>query len=131
MIRTLHPPRGPLFCLVLCQFFTTLQAYGQFTTVLNIPPDPNIGDDQSIGSDTQLNLADGGAIGISFDAGAFDGTSTNVEVIISGGTVGNHFNAYNGSTVSISGGTVGGGFDAFSGSEVTISGGSVGAGFDA
>jgi hypothetical protein len=46
-------------------------ARAQFTTIINVPP--NIGNDQSIGSDTQLNVSAGGSIGYSFDAGAVDG----------------------------------------------------------
>ncbi len=53
------------------------------------------------------------------------------EVDISGGTVGNDFDAFFGSTVNISGGTVGDAFDALSGSTVNISGGSVGKTFSA
>lgn len=116
-----------LVCSVLTLFLpATLQAQ-PFTTVLNIPPDPDIGDNQSIGSDTQLNLADGGAIGTSFDAGSFLGTSTNIEVNIDGGTVGDLFAAYSGSTVHIEGGVVGAGFRAM-GASVAVSGGSVGEG---
>jgi len=84
---------------------------GEFTTIINIPPDPAIGDNQSIASVTQLNLGDGGSIGEQFEAGFFNGSSTNIEVNISGGTVGDSFNAV-WSTVNISGGTVGNGFNA-------------------
>jgi len=34
-------------------------AHAEFTTILNLPPDPDIGFNQWIDSDTQLNLADG------------------------------------------------------------------------
>ena len=102
--------------------FLARDASAQFTTILNIPPDPDIGNDQGIGSDTQLNLFDGGTIGVRFDAGALDGTSTNIEVNISGGLVGDGFRAFDGSTVNISGGGVGIDFDANSGSEVNLFG---------
>lgn len=101
------------------------QALGQFDTVLNIPPDPDIGNGESIGSNTQVNLHDGGAIGASFDAGASDGSSTDVQVNVEGGEVGQGFQAFAGSEVNISGGMVGLGFSATD-SVVNISGGSVG-----
>ena len=96
MLSVLRHSRATLFCFALSSIFTIGQAYGDFTTILDIPPDPDIGDNQSIASHTQLNLFDGGAIGSSFDAGAFDGTSTRVEVNNSGG-----FDAFSGSVVNI------------------------------
>jgi hypothetical protein len=53
------------------------------------------------------------------------------DVTISGGTVGEHFNAFGSSTINISGGTIGQGFDARTGSEINISGGEFGEGLDA
>jgi len=58
----------PRSCLALlsigfCCSLTAGPARGQFTTILNIPPDPDIGDNKSIGSNTQLNLFDGGKVG--------------------------------------------------------------------
>jgi len=108
-------------------FFAVLPAHGQpFSTIINIPPDVAPG---FIGSNTQLNLFDGGVISSVLDAGASDGTSTNIEVNISGGSVGgglnDFFNAYEGSEVNISGGSVLGPFEAFSGSVVNISGDSI------
>ena len=88
-----------------------------FSTVINLPPDPNIGDFESIADGTQLNVADGGSVGVDFQAGFGS------EVNISGGAVGDVFQA-SGSEVNFSGGTVEGGIRA-SGSEVNISGGSV------
>jgi len=101
-----------------------------FTTVIDVPPS-TIGDESGIGSDTQLNVADGGTVGIRFNAGAADGSSTNVEVNISGGLIGRRIEAFAGSEINISGGEVGADFDAFDGSVVNISGGFVGARFNA
>jgi len=111
-------------------FFSPL-ARGQFTTILNIPPDPDIGFNQSIGSGTQLILGEGGVIGNSFTAGDPSGSSTNVEVNISGGSVGNHFDAFGGSVVNVSGGSISIAFDAYGGSTVNISGGSFDSGLEA
>jgi hypothetical protein len=51
-------------------------------TVINVPPDSA---PSSIGRSTPLNLGDGGVIGTVFQAGNSDGSSSNVEVNISGG----------------------------------------------
>ncbi len=98
---------------------------------------PSIGDGEGIVSDTTLHILPGGSVGNSFFAGAFDGSSVNVEVNISGGTIGFGFKANAGSEVNITGGTVGGGFLASSdflpnsGSVVNLSGGTVGPNFRA
>ncbi len=86
---------------------------------LNIPPDPNIGDFAAIGSNTQLNLNDGGTIGLGFGAASFQGTSNNVEVNINGGVV-RGFGAWAGSVISVAGGVIGN-FEANSGSRSSIS----------
>lgn len=93
---------------------------------INIPPDPDIPDNGSIGSGTTLNLFAGGEIGDSFDAGAADGTSTNVEVNIMGGFVGNEFAAHSGSEINISGGIIGDDFESNGTSVVNVSGGFIG-----
>lgn len=86
---------------------------------------------ETLGSDSQLNLFDGGEILAFFEAGLLDTTGSNIEVNILGGSVGSRFAALSGSTVNISGGTVGFGFRNFSGSTVNISGGTFGDTFDA
>ena len=137
-----------IFILSIC----SACAQAQFDTVINLPEDPDspnasgfsgnsIGSFREISSNTQLNVSDGGSIGLSFDAGTFGSgvANTNIEVNISGGMVGNNFAANNGSTVNISGGEFGaefGGsftsnFDANSGSTVNISGGEFGRFFTA
>ncbi len=116
------PSSNTMLCLACNIALTAGQALGQFTTVLNIPPDPNItGSFQSIGSNTQLNLLTGGFIGENFAAGARDGTSTNVEMNIFGGSVAMGFVALK-STVNISGGDVGISFG-IGNSTVNMSGG--------
>lgn len=108
----------------------TVQA--QFETVINLPPDLQ---PMEIGSDTQLNIFEGGWLASihrsPFMAGLRDGSSDNVEVNISGGTVGEGFQANGGSRIRISGGVVGSEFWANNGSRVAISGGSVGSFFRA
>ena len=94
-----------------------------FTTVINVPP-TSFGDGESIGSDTQLNIADGGTIGLSFDVGATDGTSTNIEVNMTGGNVGFRFHFYSGSSVNVSGGRISS-LAGYDGSILNFSGGQV------
>ena len=103
-------------------------AWGQFETVINVPPDPA---PAVIDSDTQLNLFADGMIDKFFDAGSPKGTSTNVEVNVSGGSVGDGYDAYAGSFTSIAGGVIGGGFIAHDGSLVDISAGNIGSRFSA
>jgi hypothetical protein len=103
----------------------TAPASAQFTTVLNIPPDPDIGHFQSIGAGTQLNVFDDGFVGTFFGAGATDGTSTYVEVNIYGGVVGANFLAHSGSMVNISGGSVVGFWQAIDDVVVNISSGTL------
>lgn len=82
-------------------------------TVINVPPDPA---PSFVAANTQLNLLAGGSIGDDFDA--LDGS----EVNISGGSVGDRFASLSGSSVNISGGSFGPIFDAAG--TVRISGGS-------
>ena len=128
MLSPLRQSRATLFCFTFCSIFTIGQAYGEFSTTWIVPPQVA---PSSIGSDTQLNLFAGGEVGVFFEAGAEDGTSMNVEVNISGGTVNSFFDANSGSAVNITGGSVGDNFDAWTGSAMNISGGTVGSGFDA
>jgi len=126
-----------------------------FTTVINAPP-TIIGRDDSIGSNTQLNVFDAEdvstEVGSGFNAGVpFPfGSSTNVELNlfdgrvnfdftansgsttnILGGSLGSFAEANSGSVVNISGGLVSAQLNANNGSEVNISGGSVGVAMDA
>lgn len=98
------------------------RAHG-FTTVINVPPDVS---PVTIGSDTQLNLFDGGSIPDLFEAGAPGVVSTDVEVNIHGGTVGAVFNTYAGSTINMNAGTAGAVFTANKGSVINLAGGIIG-----
>lgn len=80
-------------------------SHAQFATVIDVPADiPSIESMTTIDSNTQVNLFDGGSIGDFVHAGNSDGTITNVEVNIFGGTVGRNFQAFSNSTVNIRGG---------------------------
>lgn len=86
---------------------------------------PDIGDFQSIGSGTQVNLENGGAIGNFFNIGSTDGSSSNVELNVAGGMVGSFLKANGGSTVNVSGGLIFGTVDVRSGASLNVSGGTV------
>ncbi|MBA4039848.1 MAG: hypothetical protein C0468_05940, partial [Planctomyces sp.] len=78
-----------------------------------------------LGSNSQLNLFPGGTIRLGFNAGPLDTTGSNIEANIFGGSVGDQFIAFSGSTVNISGGSLGS-VTAVQGGTVNIFGGSVG-----
>ncbi len=120
----------------VCAFTIAKEASAQFGNIINIPPEPNVGPHESIGSDTQLNLFDGGRIDSSFRVGMPNGSASNVELNIRGGSIGDSLMVYGG-TLNMSGGAIDeyGNFDdpprwrssaqSF-GTSVNISGGKVG-----
>ena len=79
----------------------------------------------TVASDSQLNLFDDGQIVGRFSAGPTNGSGSNIEFNIFGGSVRDVFFAYSGSTVNISSGTIGNGLDVYSGT-VTMSAGAIG-----
>ncbi len=129
---TIPRQRWMTISLVLVTLLSVRPALGQFTTIVNIPPDPDFGSFQSIGSNTQLNLFDGGSIGNVFRVGELTSGNSNIEVNITGGSVGNSFSvgsAFRNSAnvvVNISGGSIGRISGVYDGSIVNISGGIVG-----
>ena len=116
-------------------------ADGPYFNVINVDsPETSLGDNFFIGSQTQLNVSEGGSIGSGFNFHAFmtnqlNDRNVDVEMNITGGTVGHQFMALSNTTVNISGGTVEGIFIAgdYNGQgsnvKVNITGGSVGRGF--
>lgn len=132
---TAHLHRGLALCLILAAApHATAQVHGPgpsdpslFDTVINLPPDPDFGDDASVGGvdseTTQLNVLDGGSINDGFNA------NSGSEVNISGGLIGEDFHANSGAEVNISGGTIDNDLSARSGSVVNISGGTIGSRF--
>lgn len=114
--------------VILVRIATGQTDSSSFSTVIDVPPESS---PLSIGTDTQLNLDEGGEIPRGFLAGAADESSQNVEVNIYGGLVSDFFGANSGSVVNVLGGQVGGDFDANNGSRVNLYGGTVGRLFDA
>lgn len=105
-------------------------AYGAFTTIINAPP-AAIEDLLSIGSDTQLNLYAGASTRYLFRLGGGFEPSSNIEVNLHGGTVGEFFTTSSGFSetsevvVNIHSGKVGRFFEANAGSVVNIFGGEI------
>ncbi len=98
-----------------------------FDTVIDLPPEPNIGSSQSIGGDgqtTQVNLADDGFIGSVFDVRA------GAELNMTGGRINTSMNVRAGGEFNISGGLVGFTGQAFDGSFVTMTGGLIDQNFE-
>ena len=77
----------PLLAANFCMDATAAPAQTLPSGVINVPP-TIIGDDESIGSNTTLNVMEGGVVGNNFDAGLPDQLNENVVVNISGGTIG-------------------------------------------
>ncbi len=102
------------------------RVHAQFTTVINAPPTVPPG---VLNSNTQLNLGAGGSWSLGYDktlrAGEVDGTSENIEINVTGGSIGSRLDLNAGSVLNFQGGSSNYAFDARSGSEVNISGGEV------
>lgn len=108
--------------VIACGMFTTC-ASGQFTNVINIPPDPVptnglIGG--VVGETTQLNVFDTGVLPSGFLV-AFGG-----ELNVNGGTVGDNLLIDNDGVATINGGSIGDFVLPLAGSELTINGGTFG-----
>jgi hypothetical protein len=93
--------------------------------IIDVPP-LAIGNIQGVGSNTTVNIGEGGTVGYRFYAGLFGTPNTDVEVNVTGGTIGDIFSANAGSTVNISGGRFGATFTANSGSTINLMGGVIG-----
>lgn len=108
--RPLNPTKAVAFLLTFgCFTLGALPVSGQsdpsnFTTIIN-SPDAIIGDDEPIGSNTQVNIFDGANIGR--DLGGRDFDSTNIEINVFGGVVPNIDFVSSGGAVNVSGGLVG------------------------
>lgn len=98
--------------------------------MLNLPPAPNIIEGATIDSSTQLNLFVGGSIGDSVAAGVINGPPAEIEINVNGGSIGNRFDAHNGTSLRLNSGSIGDQLTAYDGSSVTIDGGEIGEFFD-
>ena len=112
---------------------TALSPIGPALTTVPMDPAP-----PGIRSGQTLIVEDGGVLADHFNAGRHSTVIINggqvrrnfeavdAQITISGGTVGDSFDAFHGSVVNITGGTVGDDFAAHIGSDVNLSGGTVG-----
>ncbi|WP_442483670.1 PEP-CTERM sorting domain-containing protein [Aeoliella sp. SH292] len=97
--------------------------------VYDLPPE-SLGDNESIGSNTTLNVLDGGAVGSNFTAGVFGQTSSNLVVNVQGGSIGGGLKTYAGAQVQVNEGSIGAGAKIYSGSSVDLQGGTMGGGLE-
>lgn len=80
-----------------------------FGTVIDVPPSPFATVD-TVPSDTQVNVLDGGRVVSRLTAGSSDGTDSNIEVnVFADGAVTGTFVANPGSTINVLGGSIGAG----------------------
>ncbi|MDA8564355.1 hypothetical protein N9L06_07890, partial [Mariniblastus sp.] len=97
----------------IAAFFCSSIAWAQsdpagFETIIDVPPASFENGVETILSDTQVNVLDGGRVSARLSAGSFDGSDTNVEVnVFSDGVVFGTFMANRGSEVNVLGGTFG------------------------
>lgn len=116
-----------LYCATLLAVGLATHAAAQsdpanFTTVIDLPPDvaPTFVD-----SDTQVNVLTGGVLADHVDAGLTNGSSTNIEVNVLGGEIGNYFDVYGGATVNLVEGSIGWSPEVFDGARLNVLGGDV------
>lgn len=119
----LHCRLLPALVVALPLFLSGTQATGQFTTIINLPPDSLPG---SVLSNTQINAGVGGTIGDGLVLGAPSGAVQNVELNIVGGQIGDDGSALEGATVNLISGSLGSDFLAGTDSILNISGGTFG-----
>ena len=97
----------------IAAFFCSSIAWAQsdpadFETVIDVPPALFGNGVETILSDTQVNVLDGGRVSARLSAGSFDGSDSNVEVnVFAGGTISGGLTANLGSSVNVLGGTFG------------------------
>ncbi|MEM8782409.1 MAG: hypothetical protein AAGE65_06065 [Planctomycetota bacterium] len=101
-----------------------------FTTVLNIPNDPDIPQETRVASDTQINLFDDGKINLRVDLGAEETGGDGIELNVYGGRVSAGLDAYVGSRVNVLGGEIGLGLQIYNGGELFVADGIVDRGLE-
>lgn len=108
---------------------------GGFVTVIDVPPSV-IGDFEALEPDTQVNVFDGGQIGVLFGSNYNHDPDANVEINVYGGTIGEGFGVVGQGRVNLFGGFIDLSANFDSGVAVRMTGGTVDtnltvAGFDA
>lgn len=123
-----------LLCSVVCGLAAQSDPAG-FTTVIDVPP-AVIGDFETLEPDTQVNVFDGGQIGVVFASNYNYDPDANVEINVHGGQIGEGLGVMGEASVNVFGGFVDLSFFADSGTTLQMRGGEIGtnltlAGFDA
>lgn len=109
-------------CAVVCAALVT-STHGAFVTIINAPPTVVQANTQLL-SDTQLNVFEGGVVGQGLRFGLADGSSTNLEMNVTGGQVGRNL-VLNAGSLNLSGGTIDRDAIAQHNATVSMSGGSI------
>ncbi len=111
-------------CL-LCLTGMWAVSHAQFANVINLPPDLV---SSPIASDTQVNVLPTGSLGSNFrgfQIGESDGSSTNIEINVLGGAIGDVLYVHAGATMNVYDGVIGEMLQAFSGSTINVLGGRI------
>lgn len=138
MSAVLHPGRFAATALLgagLCGGVAAQSDPGDFATVIDVPPSV-IGDFEALEPDTQVNVIDGGQIGVLFGSNYNYDPAANVEINVYGGSIGEGFGVVGQGRVNIFGGVIDLSANFDSGVTVRMTGGTVDtnltmAGFDA
>lgn len=112
--------------VIVVAWFSALNASGQTIPAgsYDVPP-LTIGDDESIGSNTTLNIYQDGVVGNNFTAGIFAVPNNNLLVNLAGGSIGDGFEVHEDAVVNVTGGSIGRSATAYSGSRIVLTGGSI------
>lgn len=120
-----------LSVIVIALWAVTLGTAGQaeieptgFGQVINLPPTV-IGDFETLPKNTQVNLFDGGSIGVVYSAVHAHDPDANIEINVYGGTIGEGLGVMGQAEVNISGGFIDLSFIADSGVTINMSAGQI------
>ncbi|MEE4637270.1 MAG: hypothetical protein V2J42_00845, partial [Wenzhouxiangella sp.] len=100
--------RRGVWLLLGCGLVAAVQAQsdpGDFATVINVPPDV-IGNFANLDKNTQVNVFDGGQVGVVFGSNYNYDANANVEVNVYGGSIGEGLGVMGQGRVNILGGFI-------------------------
>jgi hypothetical protein len=119
----------PALLVSVAAWFSALSAGGQTIPAgtYDVPP-LVVGDNESIGSNTTLNIYQAGAVAQNFSAGVSGQNGVDLVVNLAGGMIGDGFTARKGAVVNVSAGSIGSNATAGIGSHLRLTGGTVGYG---
>jgi hypothetical protein len=115
--------RRRLIALSIPCLFGALNGLAAFTTIINVPPD--LGDGVTLANDTQLNITNGGSVGLFLGTSSGPDAGVNIEINLIDGSIGSAADFFGDVTVNISGGVIAD-FFADNGVTLNVSGGVIG-----